>query len=102
MPIDPHDFDNRLMKFRLPWLAALAATLIVVQSFVARAADDAKPAGTNQAPAQRHWAFVAPVKSPLPRVKDQKWAHEPIDRFVLARLESEELKPSPEADRVTL
>src|SRR5580698_411040 len=90
------------MKFRLPWLTAFAATLIVVQSLVAQAADDAKPAGTNQAPARRHWAFVAPVKSPLPRVKDQKWAHDPIDRFVLARLESEDLKPSPEADRITL
>src|SRR5580658_9684729 len=90
------------MKFRLPWLTAFAVTLIVVQSLAAQAAADAKPAGTNQAPAPRHWAFIAPVKSPLPRVQDQKWAHDPIDRFILAKLESEKLKPSPEADRITL
>ena len=38
----------------------------------------------------------------LPAVKNEKWARNPIDRFVLARLEREGLKPSPEADRATL
>ena len=62
----------------------------------------AKPAATNQTSAVRHWAFVAPVRATLPRVEDKQWAHDPIDRFILAKLESEKLKPSPEADRVTL
>jgi mono/diheme cytochrome c family protein len=51
---------------------------------------------------QRHWAFVAPQRPPLPNVKDSKWSKSPIDRFILARLEQEKLKPSAEADRVTL
>ena len=33
-----------------------------------------------------HWAFVPPVKAPLPKVKNQKWAGNPIDYFILARL----------------
>jgi hypothetical protein len=51
---------------------------------------------------ERHWAFVPPVPSTPPAVRDEKWVRNPIDRFVLARLERERLKPSPEADRPTL
>ncbi len=49
-----------------------------------------------------HWAFVAPVRvdpSPMP---SRSWGHNPIDRFVLARLEKERLGPSREADRSVL
>jgi hypothetical protein len=53
-------------------------------------------------PARTHWAFRAPVRPPLPAVQDPTWPRNDIDRFVLARLEREGLKPSPEADRVTL
>jgi len=35
-------------------------------------------------------------------VKNKKWARNPIDTFILARLENQKLSPSPEADRVTL
>jgi len=90
------------MKLRFFLFVASAATLVCLLSFKATAADDAKPAATNQAAAAKHWAFIAPVKSPLPRVEDKQWAHDPIDRFILAKLESEKLKPSPEADRITL
>ena len=51
---------------------------------------------------ERHWAFVAPQRPELPAVRDAKWVRNPIDRFVLARLEKEGLKPAPEADRATL
>jgi len=49
-----------------------------------------------------HWAFIAPKDSPLPAVKNASWPKNPIDRFILARLEEEGLSPSPEADRRTL
>ncbi len=49
-----------------------------------------------------HWAFVAPVKPPLPEVTDQSWPRTPIDNFILAKLESKGIKPSPEADKETL
>jgi hypothetical protein len=42
------------------------------------------------------------VQPALPDVKDKVWVRNPIDQFVLARLEKEKLHPSPEADRVTL
>ena len=49
-----------------------------------------------------HWAFVPPHRPPEPAVSQSKWARNPVDRFVLARLENENLSPSPEADRSTL
>ncbi len=49
-----------------------------------------------------HWAFVKPKSPPLPAVKDRSWPRTPLDYFVLARLEKEGLKPSPEADRYSL
>ncbi len=50
----------------------------------------------------KHWAFEPPVRPELPPVSDAAWARNAIDRFVLARLEQEGLKPSPEADPATL
>jgi hypothetical protein len=51
---------------------------------------------------QKHWAFQAPVRPNVPEPKEQGWARNPIDRFVLVKLEQEGLKHSPEADRATL
>jgi hypothetical protein len=51
---------------------------------------------------KQHWAFVKPARPPLPPVKFAAWVRTPIDRFILARLEREGLKPSPETDRATL
>ena len=49
-----------------------------------------------------HWAFVPPKQAALPKVRNAAWCRNPIDSFILARLEKQGLKPSPEADRVTL
>ncbi len=43
---------------------------------------------------QQHWAFVAPERPAVPEVKDPSWVRNPIDAFVLARLEREGLSPS--------
>jgi hypothetical protein len=51
---------------------------------------------------QPHWAFVAPVRPPLPVVKQAGWARNEIDAFVLALLEARGMTPSSEADRATL
>jgi hypothetical protein len=53
-------------------------------------------------PERKHWAFLPPVRPPLPKVRNTRWPANPIDRFVLAKLEQESLAPSPEADRITL
>jgi len=51
---------------------------------------------------KKHWAFIAPVRPVTPKVTQAKWVSNPVDAFILARLESEKLKPSPEADRTTV
>jgi len=51
---------------------------------------------------EQHWAFVTPTRPSLPEVADKPWSRNPIDRFLLARLEREGLSPSPEASRQTL
>ena len=51
---------------------------------------------------QKHWSFLKPVKPALPAVAKKEWVRTPIDAFILSRLESEGLAPSPEADRTTL
>jgi hypothetical protein len=49
---------------------------------------------------ERHWAFAPlPERVELPQVRNAAWCRGPIDRFVLARLERERLRPSPPASR---
>jgi mono/diheme cytochrome c family protein len=50
----------------------------------------------------KHWSFQPPVRPAVPAVKSAVRPHNPIDNFILARLEKEGIAPSPEADRVTL
>jgi hypothetical protein len=54
------------------------------------------------APYAIHWAYVKPVRPPLPAVRHKRWPRNPIDRFILARLEREGLAPSAPADKPTL
>ena len=49
-----------------------------------------------------HWSFVPPQHDPAPVVKTPQAARNPIDRFIIARLEEEGLEPAPEADKMTL
>src|SRR5439155_17903840 len=50
----------------------------------------------------KHWAFVPPTRPQLPSVADKAWPRNPIDYLILSRLEKEGLKPSGEADKVSL
>ena len=51
---------------------------------------------------QEHWAFVPPAPQTPPVLADDSWARTPVDRFILAKLESEGLAPSREADKPAL
>jgi hypothetical protein len=65
--------------------------------------DGAKsPASEVAAAVKKHWAFVPPMRPELPEVKNVGCVRNPVDRFILARLEKEGIAPSPDADRVTL
>jgi Protein of unknown function (DUF1553)/Protein of unknown function (DUF1549)/Concanavalin A-like lectin/glucanases superfamily/Planctomycete cytochrome C len=48
---------------------------------------------------QPHWSLIPPKRPVLPKVKDESWVRNPIDRFVLAKIEESGLKPATEADR---
>ena len=54
------------------------------------------------APYERFWAFVQARKPVMPKVKDSSFSKLPIDLLVLAKLDSLNLQPSPEADKRTL
>jgi hypothetical protein len=51
---------------------------------------------------EKHWAFVPPVASPVPSVGDTRWVRNPVDAFILRKLEDAQLEPQQEADRETL
>src|SRR5437867_12796974 len=58
-----------------------------------------KPRGANL---DQPWAFQPPVRPRVPAVKNRPWIRNPIDAFVLAKLEEAGLTPAPAADRATL
>jgi mono/diheme cytochrome c family protein len=59
-------------------------------------ADVRRPAGAD------HWSFQPPGRNPPPTVRNTDWVRNPIDAFVLSRLEAEGVAPSPAADRGAL
>jgi hypothetical protein len=54
------------------------------------------------APWEQHWAFEAPKKPDLPKVKNSSWAKNDLDLFVLSKLEQESIQPAPIAEPLTL
>jgi Protein of unknown function (DUF1553)/Protein of unknown function (DUF1549)/Planctomycete cytochrome C len=72
-------------------------------SAVANTASTARPAAaTTHKPAANNWSLRPVVRPVVPRVKQPDWCSNPIDAFILARLEAENLAPASPADRVTL
>ena len=51
---------------------------------------------------KQHWAFVAPQRPAVPKVGKPEWVRNPIDAFVLARLDNAGMQPSPPAEPLTL
>src|SRR5438876_2203333 len=51
------------------------------------------------APWKNHWSFIAPERPVVQKVREQNWPRNPIDDFILERLEKMGLKPAPEADK---
>src|SRR5262245_22733548 len=74
----------------------------LLRAWIDQGADWPESASVKVVDPRDHWAFKAPLRPPVPAVKTKKGVRNPIDSFVLAQVEKEKLKPSPEADRVTL
>ena len=51
---------------------------------------------------QAHWSFIAPERPAFPSVKQAAWVRNPIDRFLLARIEAAGLQPAAEAEPAAL
>jgi len=56
----------------------------------------------SKRPGADHWAFQAPKRVPPPTVRNAAWIKNPIDAFILQKLDQANLTPSPEADKATL
>jgi len=66
------------------------------------AAAASAPAVAATSPSQMHWAFRPVTRPTPPAVRNRSWVRNPIDAFVLSKLEREGIQPSPEADGATL
>ena len=51
---------------------------------------------------EAHWAFRKPIKPAVPKVTNNEWPRNPIDKFILANLERKSVKPSPRAEPLIL
>ncbi|MGH9630593.1 MAG: PSD1 and planctomycete cytochrome C domain-containing protein [Bryobacteraceae bacterium] len=62
------------------------------------------PASEAKAPNPKstHWSYQPIERPEPPKVKNSEWVRNPIDAFVLARLEKEGIEPAPEASKNTL
>ena len=60
-----------------------------------------QPNGTDPAKGRDYWAFQAPKTHAVPMVKDSAWPRNEVDRFLLAKLESQGLQPVVDADPYT-
>ncbi|HZK83024.1 MAG TPA: DUF1549 domain-containing protein, partial [Humisphaera sp.] len=71
-----------------------ALRVIIVACCAAPMFGDAQP--------KQHWAYRKPIDSAAPTVRNSAWIKNPIDAFILSKLEENNLRPAPPADRRTL
>ena len=83
-------------------MKAVPATVICLLLAAAASSTAEEPEKPITDQDRRHWSFRPPVRPALPAVKDAAAVRNPIDRFILARLEENNLSFAPEADRRTL
>lgn len=78
------------------------AAIAAIETWLATGAIWPEETAAQARAATRHWAFEPLAQPSLPAVRDASWAANEIDRFVLARLEEQGMRPAPSADRRTL
>ena len=95
--------EGRLKAAEIDALAAWIEDGALWPESLASTASAKQSDGFEITPEQRNfWAFQPVRDTPWPEVRDKKWPRAPIDRFILAKLESEGLEPAPFADKSTL
>src|SRR5215471_16983215 len=88
------------MPFRGTPLSPVEVGLI--REWIDRGAEWPDEPPMQQSTVKKHWSWVPPSRPSVPEVGNPTWVRNPIDHFVLARLQNEGTGPSPEADRITL
>ena len=94
MPPDRKLPDQVLADFR-HWIASGAPDPR------SESAADRPPLKGDASSGRKFWAFQPPRRRDTPSVRDSSWARDELDRFILARLEANDLRPAPDADRYT-
>lgn len=74
----------------------------IIRDWIAGGAEWPAGVGVDVAEVSKHWSFEKPVRPEVPQVSNPDWVRNPIDAFILARLEDAGLKPSPQAPWQTL
>jgi mono/diheme cytochrome c family protein len=74
----------------------------IIKAWIEKGAKWPDGVGSKATSVKKHWAYVKLRRPRLPSVKNREWVRNPIDGFILGRLEKEGLQPSPEADRERL
>ncbi|MDP6795352.1 MAG: DUF1549 and DUF1553 domain-containing protein, partial [Verrucomicrobiota bacterium] len=82
-------------------MAWLTAWLVIIWPSVA-AADGEKATPIDWDKARKWWAYQAPQKTDIPTVSNSAWPSQRLDHFILAKLDSKQLIPSPETTKRTL
>lgn len=89
-----------MRKFGIPFV--LLAIALVTSLIFVTASSSKMPDEIFSARQLKHWAYQKFERPPVPTVKNSSWVQNPIDAFILARMEAKNLEPSPRADKLTL
>src|SRR4051812_6128432 len=83
---------------------ALLAGFATIAAFGALTSIHGQTAAKQSVPADgdKPWAFRVPLRPAIPAVADKSWVRNPIDAFILSKMEKAGLAPAKEADRATL
>jgi hypothetical protein len=82
-----------------------AADVGILRAWIDQGAEWSEPGAAGLSPVKAepaHWAFRSLRRPAVPEVKTSGWVRNPVDSFVLARLEAEKLQPSPPASKAAL
>ncbi len=96
--VTTHDTDERMPQEGEP---LSASQIDALKRWIDTGAKGAANEQADQDPS-RHWAFQPPVRPPVPKVKNKKWARNPVDLFLLTEQEKRGLKPQSTVEKSLL
>ena len=95
------DKEGRLMPPKDEGAPLSKEQIAIVRAWIDTGANWPEDAAVSEVEA-KHWSFQPVQRPPLPSVENAEWCRSAMDRFILARLESQGLRPAPQTDRHAL